>query len=125
MYNRYIPQSDGSYRRDRVNEPAREPARPPQPQRPLTEPPKQDCVCKQDVPPCQKGQPCHRPSQPPRSSPPSRRQPQGIGSFLRQLLPMGFNTEDLLIVLLLLLMASDCPDDQNTALLTLVLYIFM
>ena len=31
----------------------------------------------------------------------------------------------LLIVLLLLLMAGDCEEDQNTALLTLVLYLFL
>lgn len=46
-------------------------------------------------------------------------------SFLRQLLPKEFDTEDLLIVLLLLLMAGDCQENQNTALLTLVLYLFL
>ncbi len=44
---------------------------------------------------------------------------------MKQLLPKNFDTEDLLIVLLLLLMAGDCREDQNTALLTLVLYLFM
>jgi hypothetical protein len=48
-----------------------------------------------------------------------------VGSFLRQLLPKEFDTEDLLIVLLLLLMAGDCQENQNTALLTLVLYLFL
>lgn len=47
------------------------------------------------------------------------------GSFLKQLLPKNFDTEDLLIVLLLLLMAGDCQEDQNTALLTLALYLFL
>jgi len=51
--------------------------------------------------------------------------PQGIGSFLKQLIPGGFDTEDLLIVLLLLLMAGDCQEDRNTALLTLALYLFL
>lgn len=48
-----------------------------------------------------------------------------VGSFLKQLLPKHFDTEDLLIVLLLLLMSGDCREDQNTALLTLMLYLFM
>ncbi len=46
------------------------------------------------------------------------------GSFLRNLLPQGLDTGDLLVVLLLLLMSSDSPKDGNTALLTLVLYLF-
>lgn len=52
-------------------------------------------------------------------------EPAGIGSFLKQLLPQNFDTEDLLIILLLLLMSGDCREDQNTALLTLVLYLFL
>ena len=48
-----------------------------------------------------------------------------IGSFLKQLLPKDFETEDLLVVLLLLLMSGDCQENQNTALLTLALYLFM
>lgn len=48
-----------------------------------------------------------------------------VGSFLRQLLPRDFDTGDLLIVLLLLLMSGDCAEDQNTALLTLAIYLFM
>ena len=49
----------------------------------------------------------------------------GIGGFLRQLLPKNVNTEDLLIILLLLLMSGDCAEDQNTALLTLAIYLFL
>ena len=49
----------------------------------------------------------------------------GILPFLKQLLPNDFNTEDFLIVLLLLLMAGDCREDQNSALLTLALYLFL
>jgi hypothetical protein len=44
---------------------------------------------------------------------------------LRRLLPKDFDTGDLFIVLLLLLMAGDSYDDQNTALLTLALYFMM
>ena len=46
-------------------------------------------------------------------------------SFLKNLLPRGFDTGDLIVLLLLLLMAGDCAEDQNTAMLTLVLYLFL
>ena len=45
--------------------------------------------------------------------------------FLKRLLPKDFDTGDLMIVLLLLLMAGDNCEDQNTALLTLAIYMFM
>ncbi len=41
------------------------------------------------------------------------------------MLPADFDTEDLMIVLLLLLMSGQCREDQNTALLTLGLYLFL
>ena len=46
-------------------------------------------------------------------------------AFLKNLLPKDFDTGDLLVVLLLLLMAGDCGEDQNTAILTLALYLFL
>ena len=92
MYNRYIPQPDGSYRKNRIPE-----QKPPAPT---------------SIPPA----PC-----PP---PPSRTGASAEG-FLRQLLPKNLDTGDLLIVILLLLMAGDCQEDQNTALLTLALYLFL
>ena len=48
-----------------------------------------------------------------------------ILGFLKQLLPGNFDTADLLVVLLLLLMSGDCTEDPNTAMLTLVLYLFL
>ncbi len=93
MYNRYIPQSDGSYSRRHMKDNA-----PPSP-------PQQAAPC---------GVPESRP-----------RQETGIGSFLKQILPREFDTGDLMIVLLLLLMAGDCQEDQNWAVLTLVLYLFL
>ena len=108
MYNRYIPQPDGSFRRNPVPEkagskPRPQPACPPP--EPISEPPpRQERCCKE------------------RPTPPAA---TGIGNFLRQLLPKEFDTADLLIVLLLLLMAGDCPEEQNTALLTLALYLFL
>lgn len=110
MYNRYIPQPDGSYSRNRVQEPRQ--SQRPQPSSPPPEP-----------------QPCPPPPEPqhppkPAPTPPSR-QNTSAGDFLRRLLPKGLDTGDLLVVLLLLLMAGDCTEDKNTALLTLVLYLFM
>ena len=46
-------------------------------------------------------------------------------SFIRRLLPKGFDTGDLIVVLLLLLMAGDCEEDRNNAILTLALYFIM
>ena len=92
MYNRYVQQQDGSYRKNRI--PEQKPPVPP------------------SIPPA----PC-----PP---PPSRTGASAEG-FLRQLLPKNLDTGDLLIVILLLLMAGDCQQDQNTALLTLALYLFL
>ena len=97
MYNRYIPQQDGTHRRNRVEEPPR-PA-------PPHKPPMQESPC----------------------SPPEHQPPKGsnIGGFLKQLLPKDMDTGDLIVVLLLLLMAGDKPEDRNTALLTLALYCFL
>ena len=44
---------------------------------------------------------------------------------MKQLLPKNFDTSDLIIMLLLLLLAGDCEEDRTTAMLTLVLYLFM
>lgn len=46
-------------------------------------------------------------------------------SFLKQLLPKDFDTGDLLVVLLLLLIAGDCQEEKTNAFLTLALYFFM
>jgi len=98
MYNRYIPQSDGSYRRNPMQEPRPQPSRPspPQPPPPAAPPPAPHF---------------HRPPQ-----------PEPVIGFLRQLLPKGFDTGDLIIVLLLLLIAGDNPENRSNALLTLALY---
>lgn len=150
MYNRYIPQADGTFRRSRMPDNCPEPSRqePPRP-----EPPKEVCpppepeICPSPEPPkeqqrrdeSRQKQPNSRqrnqrpnPTPPPRQNfrPPRQehrpeRNEGSVGSFLRQLLPKDFDTSDLLIVLLLLLMSGDCAEDQNSALLTLALYLFM
>lgn len=135
MYNRYIPQPDGSYRRSAIADMAA-PVQQPQPVREESHP--QEAESMESHKPqeaCRNGQGCpyaprtNHPSQPQRQTPRQNRQPEaqgfGVGSFLRQLLPKDFDTEDLLIVLLLLLMSGDCREDQNCALVTLALYLFM
>ena len=102
MYNRYIPQQDGSYQRRPAPDKAPAPPKPPQ------QPP-------QNTPP---------PAPPPAPQIPPG-QPQTAGSFLRSLLPREFDTGDLIVVLLLLLMAGDCEQERNTALLTLALYFLL
>lgn len=115
MYNRYIPQSDGTYQRKRIPDPpVCSPAPPPPcpaPPRPAPCPPPE--VPRRPLPP----RPRHRPVREPETL--------SITGFFRQLLPKDFDTGDLLVILLLLLMSGDCADDQNTALLTLVLYLFL
>lgn len=126
MYNRYIPQNDGTYRRSRVGDPTppQRPAPPPEVHR--EEPQEESCPCPEGAPPCQQGQPCGHMRQPQRPIPPRPKSSgTSVGSFLKRLIPSGFDTEDLIIVLLLLLMAGDCQEDQNSALLTLVLYLFL
>lgn len=144
MYNRYIPQSDGSYRRSRVPDSSPEPSRPSPPREECPPPEREHCPppqpekepeCreepKQKAPPrgrCQRQNACPPPRQnprPPRQEPHTERIDGSVTNFLRNLLPRDFDTGDLLVVILLLLMAGDCSDDRNTALLTLALYLFM
>ena len=110
MYNRYIPQSDGSYRRNPVSEQ----------EKPVYH------ASQNTQHTCSKERPAY-PS-PCKEAPMYQKkttEPVAVGSFLRNILPKNFDTGDLLVVMLLLLMSADCQEDQNTALLTLVLYLFM
>lgn len=119
MYNRYIPQSDGTFRRSRVDEPIQEsdPTPPPAPE----EPPK---TVGEHPQPSRRPNP-QRPNRPPRRENMRSSNGTSVSSFLKQLMPQNFDTEDLIVVLLLLLMSGDSQEDQNTALLTLVIYLFL
>ena len=99
MYNRYSPRADGTFQRDRMAEPLS-----PESRREPSGP-----------------EPSPLPCPPPSGPSPA----MGLGNFFRQLLPKGFDTGDLIVVLLLLLMAADGKEDQNDALLTLALYLFL
>jgi len=113
MYNRYIPQPDGSYRRNRVPDPVRHRPQPPKPA-----PPEEHCT--PEEPPCHE----HKEERVERR-PTYRKHDGNMDGFLRQLLPKDFDTGDLIVVLLLLLMAGDNPEDRNNALLTLAFYFLM
>ena len=137
MYNRYIPQPDGTYRRRPADVP--QPQQPPRPEPPRQELPRRNPDFSppqpQGKPPCQKNPPCSNPrrQERPAPPPPRRKPPQqppqdsffGIGNFLHQLLPKDFCMEDLMVVLLLLLMSGNGEEDQNFALLTLGMYLFL
>ncbi len=101
MYNRYIPQPDGSYRKNAMPESRqnvqRQASQQPAPPTPPPPPPVQQRPPRQD----------------------------SIPSFLRQLIPQGFDTGDLIIVLLLLLIAGDSQESRSNALLTLALYFIL
>lgn len=120
MYNRYIPQSDGSYRRSRV--PDRVPESPKPPIHPHS-PPGIPSVCQEPVP-CPPP-PKKKPGRPVPEKKPSCQNPDSLTGFFRNLLPKDLDTGDLLIILLLLLMCGDREEDKSNALLTLALYFFM
>lgn len=116
MYNRYIPQSDGSHRRNPIRSEQPQNYSPPLPP-PRTTPPEPKCV--QDEHPASSAQPCSP------ASLPTLHKNESASSFLRGLLPRDLDTGDLLIIVLLLLLAGDSKEDKSTALLTLALYLFM
>ena len=103
MYNHYIPQSDGSYRRSTQPD-QRRPAPPPKP--------KPEPECPPEPP---------RPIPPPPPCPPPQ---TGILDFLKGLLPRSIDTADLMIVFLLLLMNKD-DESGLSPVLTLALYFLL
>lgn len=123
MYNRYVPQSDGSFQRCRVEDTQPRPDVPLK-DSPVNHPPQPPCP---PPPPKQSQQRRHSSNPPPYARQDKRSEPRdgNVLQFLRNLLPKNFDTGDLLVVILLLLLSADCQDDQNTALLTLALYLFM
>ena len=125
MYNRYIPQADGSFQRH--------PFPDAQPQHQATAPAAKPEPKKEE--PCQSPQPdsiplsgsrcTHCPMRHRRCTKAKTAGSSGINGFLSQLLPDDFDTGDVMVILLLLLMSADRSEDQSTALLTLALYLFL
>ena len=108
MYNHYIPQSDGSYRRSSPPDQRRRP----EPPKPKPEP---------QVPPECPPEPPKPAPLPPACPPP---QQTGILDFLKGLLPRSIDTADLMIVFLLLLMNKD-DEGGLSPVLTLALYFLL
>ena len=115
MYNRYVPQPDGSFRRSRMDDPRHNP------------PPKPNPPCCEETPCCEftEEPPCPPPREEKTRPPRCTAQQESIGGFLQNLLPKNLDTGDLIVILLLLLLAGDCEEDRSNALLTLALYLFM
>jgi len=145
MYNRYIPQPDGTYRRKRMPEPITESKHTlseqnsgvensnPSSVNVSQEMPVDEC---QITPTCayeEKKHILHHPIKQHtrnRQDKPHNRhsnisQDKSIAGFLQNILPSDFDTSDLLIIILLILMAGDCQEEQNSALLTLALYLIL
>ena len=117
LYNRYVPRSDGTHQRSRVVEPSVPRSTPTH--NPIAVPVSTPQPCN---PPGSTPQPCNTPvSTPQHCNTPTN----SITGFFKNLLPKNIDTGDLIVVLLLLLMANDCEQDRNHALLTLALYFFL
>ena len=119
MYNRYIPQPDGSFRRNRIADPPKYVPKPPD------QAPRVATHCDPNPQPHPPMSTSPRKQRPCRTIPHSKREDGNVTGFIRKLLPKDFDTGDLFVVLLLLLMAGDSAEEKNTALLTLALYFLM
>ena len=104
MYNHYIPQSDGSFRRNPVPEAGRKIPKPPPPP-PVPE----------EAPP---------PPPPPKPEPPAC-PPERPLSFLEKLIPKDLDLSDLIIIGILLLLSADEEGEDLFPLLTIALYFLL
>lgn len=116
MFNHYIPQSDGSYRRNSVPEHSRRP-----PQKPPQPPHREPAPPTPPPPPAPPPEPQQPHPQPPAVCSSS---PEGLLGFLKGLLPRQIDTVDLMILFLLLLMNKD-DEDGLSPMLTLALYFLL
>lgn len=124
MYNHYIPQSDGSFRRNPVPEPNRRPPRQGPPVPTPAPPPSPTPPPAPAPPPPPPERPEGPPPPPPKPEPgpPPRERPL---DFLRRLLPKELDVYDLLIIGLLLLLSSDEQQESLSPLLTIALYFIL
>lgn len=121
MYNRYIPQPDGSYRKNTIQDKVQNRPKPaPLPSQPEKE--NKDCI---STPPTEKQCSMKKKEQNIQCKTSNTNNDVSIGNFLKQLLPRDLDSGDLLVIILLLLMAGDSQDNKNHALLTLMLYLFL
>ena len=122
MYNHYIPQSDGAYRRSSIPEQQRQSRRsapiPSPAPAPRPEPAPEE-------PPCPASSPPASPVCAPAQNVPEQHGTGGILSFLKGLLPRQIDTDDLLIILLIFLMNREEDCDGLSPMLTLALYFLL
>ena len=128
MYNRYVPQADGSFRRSRIPEQIPQQEKPPEPPPPQQEPVHREVQSRSNgtfTAPRRNYTASSRNTSHGQNLIHYDNSSVSIGSFLKGLLPQNFDTEDLMVVLLLLLMSGNSGKDQNAALMTLVIYLFI
>lgn len=101
MYNRYTPNRDGTFQKDRLPDGGRN-LRPAPEQAPNSPP-------------------CPPPERPPEPCP----QTGSASGFLSGILPKDMDTGDLLMFLILLLLLSDGSEEAPSALLTIALFFLM
>ena len=101
LYNRYVPQADGSYRKTRVSSPEDPGKTYPQGEIP-------SFIWENS-----------------QSTGNNSRSGAPLGRFFRNLLPHDLDTEDLIVILLLLLLSQDGGKNGNRAMLTLGAYLFL
>lgn len=116
MYNRYTPQPDGTYRRVREEAPGK-PVHPSQPREAASPAPPEPHGA---LPPAEKPSAEKHSAEKPHTAPPP--QQPALPGFLQNLIPAGMDTEDLLIILLILLTAGKDEEAKNSAMLTIALY---
>lgn len=122
MYNHYIPQSDGSYRRSNIPEQQRQSRRSAPIPSPAPSPRPEPAP---EEPPCPASSPPASPVCAPAQNVPEQHGTGGILSFLKGLLPRQIDTDDLLIILLIFLMNREEDCDGLSPMLTLALYFLL
>lgn len=122
MYNHYIPQSDGSYRRSSIPEQQRQSRRSAPIPSPAPVPRPEPAP---EEPPCPASSPPASPVCAPAQNVPEQHGSGGILSFLKGLLPRQIDTDDLLIILLIFLMNREEDCDGLSPMLTLALYFLL
>ena len=113
MYNHYIPQSDGSFRRSAVQDAQRKPQRP-SPPPPTPKPPEEPERCPEPAKTPYVQDQCKWES--------GSKDPLG---FIKKLLPKELDIWDLIIIAFLILLSSDESEDSLSPLLTVALYFLL
>jgi len=122
MYNRYKPQNDGTFVKKTLPDQAHSPERPSKFQISTGTSTASQHSC---VPPGTVTHPAQIPPSSAKHTSTHALKPEPAGSFLKNLIPKNLDTSDLFVVLMLLLISGDCPEERNNAILTLALYLLL